>query len=144
MKITVPGELTIDSTQFATFVPVKAEDMKQVLDFTTKAPKLTEAGLPLFRSNLTALRVVDGSPATPDDVNLSISKPVDLLAGVFYGLFGPTTINHYVDSSSGRMKVTVTAETVKPVDEIRKLAEAQKASSQMKLNLPKNDQQHNN
>lgn len=134
MKITVPGELTVDSTQFATLVPVKAEDMKAVNDFETKLPKLTEDGRPLFRSNLKALRIVDGAVASEEqDLNLTIITPVDLRPGVLYGLSGVATISHYKNRETGRMCVSITAETVKPVDQINKINVADLAG---KLSAP--------
>lgn len=148
MRIPTLGQLTIETIRFTALFDEKAEDMV-VNEFTDKATGVTSTkkapnGKNLHRTALKALRVDEHGKVTGEEKNVTVNliEPVDVVGGVHYGLWDAAWFTPWTPDG-GRSSMSISGTTIKPVEEIRKLiAEAEKAESPLKLNLPKTDHQN--
>lgn len=146
MRIPTLGQLTIDAIQFVGLFAEKAEDM-QPNAFTDKTTGVTTTkqapnGRVLHRTSVKALRIgEDGTPSGEEqNVSLNLIEPIDVVAGVPYGLWDSAWFTPW-QNDSGRGAMSIAGTTLKPVAEIRKLLAdgAKQHDGPMKMNLPKND-----
>lgn len=119
MKITTNAASLAGSIKLMATLPQKAADA-QAKSFTNRETgvietKTTADGRPLYRADFNVLALDEnGVPARQErDVSLSLVKPVDVMAGVYYVLAGEVTVTHYV-TANGRLGVSLIAETVVP------------------------------
>jgi len=121
MRIETIGETLKDTTRFASLVVQKSADMKLKsfeVDGKTET-KTAPDGRPVYRTQLQALRIVDGQPVGQErDVTLAVIEPCDITPGVTYGLSGLTWITHY-STSNGRVGVSIITERVRPIEQLK-------------------------
>lgn len=118
MRIQTNGEMTADTFVFASFVPVKAEDMK-IKSFKNKDTgvvdtKFAPDGRPLYTCPLQLLTLDDEGNVLRAERNVTIAMvtPVDIEPFVHYSLDGLGWFTPY-SKPDGSSATTIAIETVK-------------------------------
>lgn len=116
MRIPTVGDLVASEMIFMSLGQQHAVEMQAKKEFNSEDVKKAPNGKPLYKTQLAALRVVDGVPqGAENNVTLSVVEPFDAQLGQTYICDGAVWITPY--ERGGRVAISVIAERMTPANQ---------------------------